>query len=145
MKTVRFMIQCALMTTHRSLNKLEFKAHMSIHNFTDVPEQESAGSNGTRDRFGKTHRLSEEDGTLRIRAKSRKKAPAALLLAVCLWGGAAWAANANQSCNVQIESSMDDSWLNERREKHEKFGIPLNESDKVGFNEDGDPSWFRDF
>ena len=28
------------MSTHRSLNKLEFQAHMSIHNITDVKDAE---------------------------------------------------------------------------------------------------------
>lgn len=42
------------MTTHRSLNKLEFKAHMSIHNLVEVvPEKKPQTGHYTRDRFGK--------------------------------------------------------------------------------------------
>ena len=43
------------MSAKRSLNKLEFKAHMNIHNtmpVADIQEVESALSY-TRDRFGK--------------------------------------------------------------------------------------------
>ncbi|MBI4433065.1 MAG: hypothetical protein HY592_06285 [Candidatus Omnitrophica bacterium] len=44
------------MTTHRSLNKLEFKAHMSIHAMVEIKD-EPGGVNGafTRDRLGKRH------------------------------------------------------------------------------------------
>lgn len=46
------------MSTHRSLNKLEFKAHMSIHNFVEVNDsEEPKDENSTRDRFGKKHRI----------------------------------------------------------------------------------------
>ncbi|MBI3252852.1 MAG: hypothetical protein HYZ52_06050 [Candidatus Omnitrophica bacterium] len=43
------------MTTHRSLNKLEFKAHMSIHNVVEVKDEESKEKGFTRDRLGKKH------------------------------------------------------------------------------------------
>lgn len=46
------------MTTHRSLNKMERKAHMNIHNVKDVAQDEAekrAGLHYTRDRFGKKH------------------------------------------------------------------------------------------
>ena len=59
-------------TTHRSLNKLEFKAHMSIHNKVEVSEGETHEASHTRDRFGKKHRISEADGHSRIHR--RKKA-----------------------------------------------------------------------
>src|SRR3989338_7985131 len=60
------------MPTHRSRNKLEFKAHMNIHDVVEVKEGESHNSNFTRDRFGKDHRLQNEDGTSRIRRSRRK-------------------------------------------------------------------------
>ncbi len=46
------------MVTHRSLNKLEFKAHMSIHEMVEVKD-EPDGVDGafTRDRLGKKHKL----------------------------------------------------------------------------------------
>ncbi len=43
------------MAAHRSLNKLERKAHMSIHNHLDVAEESALVSSYTRDRFGKKH------------------------------------------------------------------------------------------
>lgn len=43
------------MTTKRSLNKLERKAHMNIHNTKEVVEETEGLSNYTRDRFGKKH------------------------------------------------------------------------------------------
>lgn len=46
------------MATHRSLNKLERKAHMSIHNHLDVVEEPVLVSSYTRDRFGKKHDIS---------------------------------------------------------------------------------------
>ena len=48
------------MGTRRSLNKLEFKAHMSIHNTVDVKEDEAKNSPFTRDRFGKKHEIKKE-------------------------------------------------------------------------------------
>ena len=47
------------MTTHRSLNKLERKAHMNIHFIKDVAEDEEAKVklHYTRDRLGKKHEI----------------------------------------------------------------------------------------
>ena len=45
------------MATHRSLNKLEFKAHMSLHNFVEVTEDEAGEERFTRDRLGKKQKL----------------------------------------------------------------------------------------
>ena len=48
------------MTTHRSLNKLERRAHMSIHNKVEVFEVQELRQTGfTRDRFGKKHGISK--------------------------------------------------------------------------------------
>lgn len=43
------------MTTHRSRNKLERKAHMNMHDILEVPDVESQDHalRYTRDRFGK--------------------------------------------------------------------------------------------
>ena len=41
------------MATHRSLNKLERKAHMSVHNTVEVTDEDKAVKSFTRDRFGK--------------------------------------------------------------------------------------------
>ena len=47
------------MASKRSLNKLERKAHMSIHNVVEVTENEclDKGLSYTRDRFGKKHKI----------------------------------------------------------------------------------------
>lgn len=50
------------MATIRSLNKLEFKAHMSIHNTTEVLDASEVGDvNSTRDRFGKKHEIKPDE------------------------------------------------------------------------------------
>ena len=41
------------MVTRRSLNKLERKAHMNIHNTVEVTDEDKAAKSFTRDRFGK--------------------------------------------------------------------------------------------
>ena len=41
------------MVTHRSLNKLERKAHMNIHNTIEVSDEDKASKSFTRDKFGK--------------------------------------------------------------------------------------------
>ncbi len=45
------------MTMHRSLNKLERKAHMSIHNFAEWTESEEPVAGYSQDRFGKKHKV----------------------------------------------------------------------------------------
>ena len=52
------------MTTRRSLNKLERKAHMNIHNTVEVTGDETDAKSFTTDRFGKkqiVHLKKEED------------------------------------------------------------------------------------
>src|SRR3989338_9225044 len=50
----------ASMGTRRSLDKLEFRAHMSVHDTVDVKEGEVKGARFTRDRFGKKHEIREK-------------------------------------------------------------------------------------
>lgn len=48
------------MTTHRSLSKLERRAHQSLHTLVEIPdnnEQEFVSGGATRDRFGKRHNI----------------------------------------------------------------------------------------
>ena len=138
------------MSTYRSLNKLEFKAHMSIHNFVEVPEEELHESRAfTRDRWGKKHLLADKNGDPRI-GNLRKK-PAILALAfLFLWAGALQAAEMasenglvkKKGPNVQVSSSDPevhsvDSWMNK---DDDKPVIYKNGSASVGFNEDGDPN-----
>lgn len=51
------------MTTHRSRNKLERKAHMNMHDILEVPDSETLPreTNYTRDRFGKRHRIAKDE------------------------------------------------------------------------------------
>ena len=132
------------MTTNRSLNKLEFKAHMSIHNIKEVPEGEThEARNRTRDRFGKSHALSNEDGTSRVQVRKRRlKALVVAVLAGSLFTGIAQA-EGKRSTDIQVGTDGLDanSWLNQKyNQPEDKFGIPLSDSTTVGFNEDGDPN-----
>jgi hypothetical protein len=49
------------MTTHRSLTKLERKAHMSIHNTAEVRDENAPEMAYTRDRFGKRQSILKKD------------------------------------------------------------------------------------
>lgn len=51
------------MVTHRSLNKLERKAHMNIHNTVEVTGNETDAKSFTRDRFGKRQVVQRKDET----------------------------------------------------------------------------------
>ena len=50
------------MVTRRSLNKLERKAHMSIHNTKEVKDGDEPLSSFTKDRFGKKHKVVSKEG-----------------------------------------------------------------------------------
>lgn len=136
------------MPTHRSLNKLEYKAHMSIHNTIDVLAAEEGGvdtSSYTRDRFGKKHDLSDGDNRLRLVGRHVFLGSA---LVLALFSGVAAQADTSalgaiqkKGPNVQVSSSDPevrsvDSWMN----KDDKPVIYQDGSSTVGFNEDGDPS-----
>ncbi len=134
------------MATHRSLNKLEFKAHMSIHNMADVREEECHEANYTRDRFGKNHRLAEEDGTSRLKKRSPKLGAVVALVTLSLPVSLALAdtrpVESGPGPNVRVESGdVDELWANHVTSgKKEPFGLPVDEKTSVGINEDGDPS-----
>ena len=149
------------MPTHRSLNKLEFKAHMSIHNLVDVPEDETHGSNSTRDRFGKKHHLSNEDGSPRLPAgragvDARRVNRKLTVLAVAALLGpfvgvfaraeesslppARPVGHSNTDIRVETKGLDANSWLNQKKPAEEKFGIPIDESAAVEINENGDPN-----
>lgn len=136
------------MATHRSLNKLEFKAHMSIHNMVDVPENESHDTNYTRDRFGKRHRLKDEDGASRIRTVRR----AQILWVVCVMAAATFYLTAmgpafadpapKSSTDIQVVSGdIDELWGRDTEDiQDEEFTLIKNGDTALGFNEDGDPA-----
>ena len=138
------------MATHRSLNKLEFKAHMSIHDFTEVREEEAHESTAfTRDRLGKKHLLSDENGQPRV-ANLRKR-PAILALALLLLAAPALYADAidteagyvkKKGPNVQVSSGDAEvrsvsSWMNGNDPKPTFY---QSGDTAVGFNNDGDPN-----
>ncbi len=137
------------MATHRSLNKLEFKAHMSIHNFVDVPEEELHESNAfTKDRLGKKHLLSDDTGVSRITSLRRKAAASAITLLMLSAVPACAEAESEEvfvkrkGPNIQVSSadpevSSVDSWMNA---SDEKPVIYQDGNTAVGFNSDGDPN-----
>ena len=154
------------MTTNRSLNKLEFKAHMSIHNTKEVVDGESHGSNGTRDRFGKNHLLSDQDGTSRLPRRqagiARRKRKLKLAAACALLGPLfcvpvlaadlepdAESANThrrNTDIHVETEGLDENSWLNQKiNQPEEKYGLAVDKNTSLGFNEDGDPALATSF
>ncbi len=52
------------MTTHRSLTKLERRAHQSLHTLVEIPDQDNTefvSGGATRDRFGKRHSIPKKD------------------------------------------------------------------------------------
>jgi len=53
-----------MMVTKRSLNKLERKAHMNIHDTKEVVDEAEVPSHYTRDRFGKKHKVGKSDEPL---------------------------------------------------------------------------------
>ena len=138
-----------VMSTHRSLNKLEFKAHMSIHNFVEVPEEERHESKAfTRDRWGRKHLLTDAHGDSRL-GNLRKKAIvlAGLFLFLGFTGLCAAATSESdlvkkKGPNAQVSSDDPevhsvDSWMNKDDNKPVLY---QNGSTAVGFNSDGDPS-----
>ncbi len=118
---------------------------MSIHNMVDVPEGESHETNYTRDRFGRTHRLTNQDGTPRIGTK-RSVAVLIFLFLVSIAGPFAHAEddrrNRQLGPNVQMTSEeIGSAWdrLSDR-EKEDEFSLLKNGDTSLGFNENGDPS-----
>lgn len=111
----------------------------------DVPEGESHETNYTRDRFGRTHRLTNEDGTPRIRTK-RYVTALAILFFISMGCPASHAEderrNRQLGPNVQMTSEeIGSAWdrLSDR-EKEGGFSLMRNGDTSLGFNENGDPS-----
>lgn len=134
-----------VMATHRSLNKMEFKAHMSIHNFVNIPEAEAKSQGYTRDRLGKTHRVrSKKSG--RGRANGVKKDMTVLAALIFLPSLAflplARAGTFSKNTNVQVDSrDLEPFSLDDRLGRHEeKFHFYKDNDKMVGFNDDGDPN-----
>ena len=130
------------MSTNRSLNKLEFKAHMSIHNKVAVPDEETHESSYTRDRLQKKHRISNDDGSPRLPGRQA-------LVVLALFGAAhlfldSGTLLAKPNTDIKVDSTeLGEKDLDSRlhvNADEDKFGIPVNESTALGFNEDGDPN-----
>lgn len=137
---------CA-MTTKRSLNKLERKAHMNIHNTMEVVEGEMhPDACYTRDRFGKKQEINKDSRPFRLRPN--KVSAAALLLlsitALTAWADAAPAPEPEpkkRNTDIQIESSHEDlSFLNQENKKKERFRFYSDQKASIDINEDGDPN-----
>ncbi len=132
------------MATHRSLNKMEFKAHMSIHNFVNVPEAEAKGQGYTRDRLGKTHGVRSKKS--RGRANGVKKDMAVLVALIFLPALAflplAHGGTFSKNTNVQVDSrDLEPFSLDDRLgQREEKFHFYKDNDKTVGFNDDGEPN-----
>ena len=126
------------MTTHRSLNKLEFKAHMSIHNKVEVSEAQIQGSHTTRDRFGKKQSVTP------AREKRRRSAKKILIIAIVLASaltGVVSVQAGSRNTDVRIESAPLDVLLDRQiNVPEDRFAIPLDDSKELGLNENGDPN-----
>ena len=124
------------MTTHRSLNKLEFKAHMSIHNKVEVSDGAAQDSNRTRDRFGKSHPVSEAQ----IRPHRRVAKKILPLLAFVLLNDSL-ALAAHRNTDVQVESGPIDELVDKKMDPpEEKFAFYRDDDKSLELNEDVDPN-----
>lgn len=139
------MIQYAPMTTHRSLNKLEFKAHMSIHNVADVPaEGSSASVCSTRDRFGRRHEIRPSERN-RNGVRSGASVTLALLLtcapAVAEEGSVSTGATLkSRSTNVTVDSDGRRPLWEGKAPQEPAFAIPIDDKMALEINDDGDPN-----
>ena len=124
------------MTTHRSLNKLEFKAHMSIHNKVEVTDGTAQDCSRTRDRFGKTHQVTETD----IKPRKSRAKKALLLLPLILFTNS-FALAANHNTDVQVESWPIDELVDAKIDPpEERFAFYRDNEKSLELNEDGDPN-----
>ena len=124
------------MTTHRSLNKLEFRAHMSIHNKLEVSDGQIRDSNHTRDRFGKSHKISDSD----IRTRVRRVKKALVFLPVALLAGP-FAQAAHPNTDVQVQSGPIDELVDKKiNPPEERFAFYRDDEKSLEINEDGEPN-----
>ncbi len=113
----------------------------------DVPaEGESQDKNYTRDRFGRTHRLANEDGSPRIRTMRHISVLLFLIIALSV-SAVSYAEDSRRNRqlgpNVQMTSeNMESAWdrLSDKEKKEDEFNLLKNGDTVLGFNENGDPS-----
>ena len=129
------------MTTRRSLNKLEFKAHMNIHNSVDISGSEAGETRSTRDRFGKKHDLTAALGKQRSRS-AEKTVLSLLFFQVFCFSAQAGEPGAHPRTNIQVVSSDQELFSLDKKlnPPDDKAVFFQDGSAKVGINEDGDPS-----
>lgn len=109
---------------------------MSIHDKVAVPEGESHETNYTRDRFGRRHRLANEDGTPRIQYM-RHLAVASFFLISVFFNG-----HVQASPNTTVSSDEVQSFWGRgiEREQDDDFNFLKQGDTALGFNDNGDPS-----
>lgn len=123
---------------------MEFKAHMSIHDFVSVPEPGTGSSRYTRDRLGKTHevRAKGAGGRTNVTRKTAAALAALIFLPSLVFVSLAYADAQKKSTNVQVDSrdlepfSMDDR-IGKREQKPQFY---KDEEKTIGINDDGDPN-----
>ena len=135
------------MGTHRSLNKLERKAHMNIHSTVEVTGNEMDAKCFTRDRFGKRQALQKNDGQKNNMFMKRYLA-GVFLIGLCFAASLAVAEetddhfSSHKSTNITVSSSdLEPFSLNKKTESEEKR--PTFYSDdkaNIDINENGDPN-----
>jgi len=129
------------MATRRSLNKLEFKAHMSIHNFIEVAEAEMPEAHYTRDRFGQRHRLAGAEASQP--AKSRKSLVILLVLFQAFFCGSfsVAAESGHRSTDIQVASTDENLYSLDKKlnPPEEKAVYSQDQLNSVEVGEDGDP------
>lgn len=124
------------MTTHRSLNKLERRAHQNIHNTVEVTE--SAPADGyTRDRFGKLQSVPAERPDL---ARPRVVRLAALLLAVALPALVPGEARARSTDVVVSSDELGRDGFGDLPDRPERPVFYRDTQVTGDINEDGDPN-----
>ena len=125
------------MTTHRSLNKLERKAHMSLHNTVEVTEETVREAGNTRDRFGKKHEVPQTKR--RTKPAFLCQTIAALFLGlvcagpVCLFADES--VGGHKSVNVTVDSSEQPLSVDKKTDPEQK---PLYEDSSTGVSLNGD-------
>lgn len=135
------------MVTQRSLNKLERKAHMSIHNTVEVTGNEMDAKCFTRDRFGKRQALQKNDGQ-KDNAFIKENFVAVFLIGLFFTTPLFAAEEATgrsfsrKSTNVTVSSSdLEPFSLNEKTESNEeRHKFYSDDKTSIDVNEDGDPN-----
>lgn len=133
------MLKSSPMTTKRSLNKLEWKAHMSIHNTMEVNEHGEVHPDAcfTRDRFGKKQEVRKADHSFRRRAP--KVAAFWLFFTITLSVGFKAEAR-NVNVRMESEERKDLSFINEEKKREERVTFFKDDNAAIDINSEGEPN-----